>query len=418
MPTTIGDLLSWSQIRNPSANFNNRTLAIPNVQQAIDIVGDDWSAFRRTIILQPHLGARENILLSFLRMTAAALRDLVFVNTQLIDNRVDIPANAGSLVGLKTAWPMVQIHHPHLRKYYAKRGDTRLRDFIALTAPVAHRVFPASTVQILTVIGTAVNEITSSNVAYDGRFDEIARGHNGLTIGIICRLYALHPPGSAFGGFAGWGNGNHTSPSMNIRFHFLKHVLFIDSEGGLTENSAQLLIATAGHATAQVAHQAFDLLTEEEEGTLATPDECADWWRTLNIVLPRSQCMNLIADDDKDKFDVLRLWCSGVSLSAGYVVDFVRCGVIQRNPALLAWLIEHYEAAYRDHAIRCSRRLNDIVISSNGEKVFVAGTNGDDFVIGRLDNDTGVLGISSCYRPAVPADKMKSHHTHKLWTLN
>lgn len=415
---TIGDLLSWSQIAAPTPNFNNRLMAIAHRQQSIDIIGDDWGAFRRTIILQPNLNARENILLSFIRMTPAALRDLVFVNTQLIDNRVNIPDNVPPLIGLKTAWPTVQIHHPHLRRFYASRGDTRLRDFVALVEPVAHAVFPASTVQILTAIATAVHAITSVNIGYRGNFDGLVRGPGGITIGIICRLLALHPPGSAFPGFAAWGNGNHSSPSMNIRFHFMKHVLFIDSEGGLTANSAQLLIAAANGGTVQEAHQAFELLAEEEEDGLASADECADWWRTLNIVLPRTECESRIAGDDRDRSNVLRLWCPGTSLLSGYVADFVRCGVIQRNPKLLAWFIERYETAYRDYAIRISRTLNDIVISSNGEKVFVAGTNGEDFVIGRLDNDTGALGISSCYRPAVPADKMRGQHSQMLWTLN
>jgi hypothetical protein len=393
-------------------------LAIAHRQQSIDIIGDDWGAFRRTIILQRNLVARENILLNFIRMTPAALQDLVFVNTQLIDNRVNIPGNVPPLIGLKTAWPMVQVHHPHLRKFYASRGDTRLRDFVVLVDTVAHAVFPASTVQILTAIGTAVSAITARNPGYRGNFDGIVRGHGGITIGIICRLLALHPPGSAFPGFAAWGNGNHSSPSMNIRFHFMKHVLFIDSEGGLTPNSAQLLIAAAKGGSLEEAHQAFELLTEEDEDGLASPDECADWWRTLNIVLPRTECENRIADDDKDRSNVLRLWCPGTNLLSGYVADFVRCGVIQRNPKLLGWFIERYETAYRNYAIQASRRLNDIVISSNGEKVFVAGTNGDDFVIGRLDNDTGNLGISSCYRPAVPADKMRGQHSQMLWTLN
>lgn len=416
---TIGNLLSWSQIGAASANFGIQSGAIGHLQQAVDIIGNNWAAFRRTIILQRNLMARENILLGFLRMQPAALEDLVFVNTQLIDNRTSIPGNTGSLHGVKTAWPMVQARHPHLRRFYGCRGDTRLRDFVELVAPVGHAVFGASTLDILNAIGASVNAITSENIAYAGRFDGIVRGHGGLVIGMICRLFGLHPPGSVFPGFAAWGDGNHSSPSMNIRFHFMKHVLFIDSEGGLTESSARLLVAAARsrHISVEAVHETFELLTEEEEDGHASANECAEWWRALNIVLPKTVCVDRIADDDKDKSNVLRLWCPGTNLLSGYVADFVSCGVIQRNPRLLGWFMENYEAAYRDYAINRSRTLNDIVISSNGEKVFVVGANEDDFIIGRLDNSTGNLGISSCYKPTVTADKMKGHHSQKLWTL-
>ncbi len=416
---TIGNLLAWSQVGVPSANFNNVSGAIGHLQQAVDIIGDNWAAFRRTIILQRNLAARENILLSFLRMQPAALEDLVFVNTQLIDNRTSIPGNAGSLHGLRTAWPMVPIQHPHLRRFYASRGDTRLRDLVELVAPVAQGVFVASTVDILNAIGASVNAITSGDIGYRGRFDGIVRGHQGLTIGAICRLFALHPPASVFPGFAAWGEGNHSSPSMNIRFHFMKHVLFIDSEGGLTESTANMLITAARHphTSVEATHEAFELLTEADDGP-ASADECSDWWRTLNIVLPKPICESLIAPDDKDRSNVLNLWCPRTQLLSGYVPDFVRCRVIERNPRLLAWFYENYQDAYRDYAINRSRRLSDIVISSNGEKVFVAGANGEDFIIGRLDNNTGNLAISSCYKPAVPADKMRAHHLQKLWTLN
>jgi hypothetical protein len=84
---------------------------------------------------------------------------------------------------------------------------------------------------------------------------------------------------------------------------------------------------------------------------------------------------------------------------------------------LLAWFLENYERAYRDYAIQCSTSLHDIVVSSDGDSVFVAGTNGDDFVIGRLDESTGQLGISSCYKPADPNEKMRGHHLLKLWSL-
>ncbi|WP_158936998.1 hypothetical protein [Burkholderia sp. S171] len=413
---TIDELLAWSQIVTPSQNFTNARALV--AQTAVELVGNNWSAFRRTIILNPHLIARENILLRFLRMPLATLDDLVFVNTQLIDNRTEIPLNTGPLGGLKAAWPMVQIHHAHLRRFYASRGDSRLRDLVALVAPVANGIDIASTVQILSAIGAVVNAITLRNIGYQGSFDGIVRGRNGHTIAMICRLFALHPPGSDFPGFTVWGNGDHSSPSMNIRLHFMKHVLFIDSKGGLAENSAELLIAAAQRASVEIAHETFELLTEADHDGPASPDECGDWWRTLNILLPKAECASRIADHDKDKSKVLDLWCSGTSLLSGYIVNFVNCGVIQRNPQLLAWFLEHWQVAYRDYAIRCSRRLTDFVISSDGDSVFVAGTDSENFVIGRLDNDTGILGISSCYRPTVPADKMRSHHLQKLWTLN
>ncbi|WP_162878058.1 hypothetical protein [Trinickia diaoshuihuensis] len=399
-------------------NFGIQTAAIGHLQQAVDIMGDNWSAFRRTIILQNNLAIRENILLGFLKAQPAVLADIAFVNTELIDNRTSIPLNTGSLHQLKTAWPMVQIHRPHLRKFYASRGDTRLRDLVKLIAPVAHGPYVASTVDILNAIGVSVNAITSGNIGYRGNFDGIARGEDGITIGAICRLLRLHPPGSVFPGFAAWGDGDHSSPAMNTRFHFMKHVLFISSDPGLTSFTAKLLTAAAlnENTTVEATRDAFDVLTEDEEGP-ATADECADWWRTLKIVLPRQVCETLIDQTDPDKSKVLRLWCPDTELLHAYVAEFVRSRVIERNPRLLAWFFEHYQDAYRDYAITRSRTLKDIVVSSNGAKVFVAGTNGKDFIIGRLDNTTGNLGISSCYKPAVPAEKMSGQHSQKLWAL-
>lgn len=411
----IDDLCTWSQIAQPSQNFTARQGAL--LQGAIDIVWSEWGVFRKLIVTRPHVLARENVLLSFLQMSTGKLTDLVFVDSELIDNLSDIPGNVASLAPLQAAWPHVVQHHTHIRRFYACRGATRLRDFVELVTPAAHAVGNASTVDILQTIGTIVEAASRENINHPGRYEGITRGRNGRMIAIICRLCRDFPPGSHFAGFAGWGNGNHTSISTNIRFHFMKHVLFMDTEGGLTTNTATLLGVSAGFNSVEATHQLFEELTELEEESPAFSGECAEWWRALRMVLPRTVCEARIAPDDRDRQTLLGIWCPGAELLSGYIGDFVESGIIQRNPRLLAWFLENYERAYRDYAVRCSTSLHDIVVSSDGDSVFVAGTNGDDFVIGRLDESTGQLGISSCYKPADPNEKMRGHHLLKLWSL-
>ena len=73
----IDDLCTWSQIAQPSPNFVARQGAL--LQGAIDIVWSEWGVFRRMIVTRPHVLARENVLLSFLQMSAAKLTDLVSI---------------------------------------------------------------------------------------------------------------------------------------------------------------------------------------------------------------------------------------------------------------------------------------------------------------------------------------------------
>jgi hypothetical protein len=56
-----------------------------------------------------------------------------------------------------------------------------------------------------------------------------------------------------------------------------------------------------------------------------------------------------------------------------------------------------------------------VIVHSNGTRVFISGSFGDVFIIGRFE---GVqLGISSCYRPLDLQEKLNGARANMCWPL-
>jgi hypothetical protein len=349
------------------------------------------------------------------------LDDLDFTNQGLALNLLAIPMNVGglNLNSLKIAWNFIHINQrPHIVTFCAHRNTpTILRDLIVLTQPIAPAppMAAVTSQNILILIATVVESVMLANPGYAGPFDGIARD----ALINLSYIRGLHGPGTGFAGFAAWGEGNHTSPASNAKWHFLKHVLFMDDSAGLSAANAEILISVAQGrgATNEESHATLEgMISSDLEDDPATVDECADWWLTLRMRLTKADCDRLIPPHRQQDRDAVGNWCIGGVLSDAYVGAFLESGIHTRNPELLALLMQNYQNDYEQYAIAKSRNMNDVFVSSNGAKVFVAGTDGDNFIIGRVGAN-GTLGISSCYRPANPAEKMTGAKTTMMWSL-
>jgi hypothetical protein len=59
--------------------------------------------------------------------------------------------------------------------------------------------------------------------------------------------------------------------------------------------------------------------------------------------------------------------------------------------------------------------MSNVIVHSNGTRVFISGSFGDVFIIGRFE---GVqLGISSCYRPLDLQEKLNGARANMCWPL-
>lgn len=352
---------------------------------------------------------------------ATRLVDLNFVNVELQSNLLALPANVGSLVNLRAGWIfLAALQKPHILTFCSRRSAaTRLRDLVVLTQPIPQLApLPVVMTQsILNLIAAVVAAMTQHDPGYVGAFDGLARG----ALANLTQVLALHAPNSGFAGFARWGEGNHSSPQSNGKWHFLKHVLFMDDGGGLDRGGAEILISAASGvgATSEDTHAVMESLLEaDQEDDAATTDECADWWATLRIQLPKAQCDTLITNrQDKDKMQHWFTTHGGQEvLSHGYIGAFLDEGILGRAPQLIAWFMQNYQTRYEQYAIGHSVNMQEVLVKCDGVKVFVVGTDGDNFIIGRIGSD-GTLGISSCYRPRDIHEKMRGSRTTMMWSL-
>lgn len=385
---------------------------------------DTFAALRNNRgVFQPVINGTPNSFLqlaqSIHRNGAAGLDgrvdDFVFLNRDLGANLLALPNLVTHLQisELRAAYGLITpLLRPYLRTFYqARNAPTKLRDLIGLSAPIGTPGFVAAQDGILTTLCTIVRQVRQEIPMYAGNYPGIARP----AMAHLNRMRIAHPPGGGFTGFAQWGEGNHHSVAANQKWHFLKHVCYIDDgEGGLDAFDAGVLVmAVAFGAGVQEAAGLLEAATLDDAGPVMA-EECAAWWRSLNIRLPWAECTARI--HDPVELDRIRPWFTGGVLSHGYVEPFILSGVLSRCPQVLAYLMQNYQNAYTAYAMARSAQLDEAIVSSNGAKVFIAGSRGDDFIIGRLDA-TGVLGISSCYKPANLATKMEGAMDGFMWRL-
>lgn len=350
---------------------------------------------------------------------AAGLLDRVanmaFLNQRLGANLLALPNQVTHLdiQQLRAAYSIMNAGlRLHLRIFYLSRNTpTRLRDLVALCAPLVDPHFGASRTSLLATICTVAREVPRLLPGYAGSFDGLARP----AIGFLNKLRMDHPPDAGFAGFTQWGAGNHASVAANQKWHFLKHVCMIDDGGGgLNALGAQMLIAGAANGMAmEEAADLLELLADEDDGP-ALAEESGEWWRALNIQLPWATCTALI--HDPVELARIRPWFHNGHLLHSWVPEFVGSGVLSRCAPVLGYLMTQYQAAYCAYAIHRSRNADRAFVSSNGAKVFIALCKGDDFIIGRY-NAAGQMGISSCYKPTDLAATLRGARDGLMWQL-
>lgn len=242
----------------------------------------------------------------------------------------------------------------------------------------------ATVVANLSTLGQLAQAVNASRGLAD------ANRFSGITpaaFASLRTLHGLHGPNSVFAGFVRWGPGDHGSPQLNLKYHFLKHVCYAGVESEL-------------------------------------PRESAWWWGELNITLTWGQMSGFFADSVSPRErNVLQAMFDGTGLIPAKRVQFLISGVVSQNPRLLNYLVDNYENAYRDRALHPGAVLTDKIVQSNGEKVFISAAIRDPlhatrgiFVIGRLDGANG-LGVSACYMCEDIQEKLDAAASNKVWDL-
>lgn len=203
----------------------------------------------------------------------------------------------------------------------------------------------------------------------------------GITTQAILALINMslaHRPMSGFMGFTQWGPGDAIDmlPVTNLRNHVMKHVCRdpVDVEFGVSET-----IKAWDRLNIRLTIQAYD--------AHAAP-----------AVLAVRNCFN-----------------GNLPLSGDRLKRFLVLHGLQNQAALKQHICGLASDAYRDFAIESSRVMTNVIVQSNGVKVFISGSAGDAFIIGRFEG--GQLGISSCYWPMDIQTKLAGAASNKVWQL-
>jgi hypothetical protein len=201
-------------------------------------------------------------------------------------------------------------------------------------------------------------------------------GINTRTIKALVKMLAAHKPMSKFMGFTQWGPGDNGNPDDNLNAHVLKHVCRqpVDPQFGVAETIA--------------------------------------WWKALRITLTLPEYDQRAVNPMQQAricFD------GGRPLAGDGLKKFLVYQALQSQPALTQFMKNRALIPYRDFAIDHSRVMSNVIVHSNGTRVFISGSFGDVFIIGRFE---GVqLGISSCYRPLDLQEKLNGARANMCWPL-
>jgi hypothetical protein len=205
------------------------------------------------------------------------------------------------------------------------------------------------------------------------------------------KAWKLHPPGQKFPGVRAWGSGDHADPQANLTWHFYKHVC---GTGEVREDGLGREIDVA-----------------------VFPDECAMWWRLLDIRIPESELRRSIVIDHK--WQQVEPWLmpyNGVRyLTPAYAEAFIRAGFL--TSTLPMWLHRQYIAAYQDLAIRRSKAAEEVVLEIVRMNVFIDCFCEDDVFVVTRYNEAGYFDISSCYILLNPPVKRGRIRASTFWTL-
>lgn len=201
-------------------------------------------------------------------------------------------------------------------------------------------------------------------------------GITSMAIIALVRMLAAQPPTSVFNGFTQWGPGDNANPVANLDAHVLKHICRqpVDVNFGVSETMA--------------------------------------WWAALNVSLTLTDYDQLAANPQlhvRTSFDGLN------PLSGDRLKRFLVYQGLLNEPALTQFIKNQAIVPYRDFAIQQSQAMTNIIVHSNGTRVFISGRAGEAFIIGRFEG--AQLGISSCYRPLNMQEKLDGARANMCWPL-
>ncbi|HTH76841.1 MAG TPA: hypothetical protein VL635_20835 [Trinickia sp.] len=267
----------------------------------------------------------------------------------------------------------------HLKEFYARRASRPLDNQILSTEEIFHTARGAG-------LGAEALGVMKSTAEYSPRSAQggaLPRdGTAGVTRGAIvalARMWRAHPPMSRFmDGFTEWGPGDsRNSADVNLERHCEKHVLY------------------------------------QEVGPNYGAAEPTQWWEILNVNLtwmdyerlarnPLPQCRAVFDGDRPLRGDALKKF-------------LFYHGGLRSEPELTRFLKDQALPRYREFSIARSRGMDNALVQSDGESVFISGSSGPAFIIGRYE---GVqLGISSCYLPEPLTEKLAGARKVMAWPL-
>lgn len=316
-------------------------------------------------------GGRFNLLLNFLRAldqggnAAAKVLALKQINRAFGCQALELP-NPVPLIrwtALGTACDGVAATHPpHLARFYQSRNArTALRDI--------EDIFHAAN-----LAGHGAQALEVMKVVMERNGDPT--GITTMAIVSLVNMLRSHRPMSGFMGFTQWGPGDNANPNANLDAHVLKHVCRqpVDVNFGVSET--------------------------------------VKWWDALHV------CLTL-ADYDRlavNPMPQVRMCFDGVQpLRGDRLKRFLVYQALQNQPALTQFVKSLALIPYQDFAIENSRVMTNVIVHSNGTRVFISGSAGDAFIIGRFEG--AQLGISSCYRPLDLAGKLRGARANMCWPL-
>ena len=251
---------------------------------------------------------------------------------------------------------------PHLARFYQSRNaNTAVTDIEAIFNAANGAGHGAQALEVMKI----VMERNGSPA-----------GITPMAIGAICNMLAAHRPMSGFMGFTQWGPGESPDPDTNLDVHVLKHVCFHnpDPDFGVSE--------------------------------------AVSFWDTFHVRLTAADFEQLAVNP----LPQARLCFDGAQpLRGDRLKRFLVYRALENQPALTQFVKNQALIPYRDFAIETSRVMTNVIVQSNGTRVFISGSAGDAFIIGRFEGLQ--LGISSCYRPLDINEKLQGARSNMCWPL-
>jgi len=331
------------------------------------------AAYDNVAHFSPMVNRQFNVMLNFLRgldvggAPAQRVQTLRQIN-QVLNARITIlpPAvghadwvNFGNALNA-----FAVLRQPRLAALYATRAaNTALTDMRTIYA-AAHNAGGRGQ-EALSVMATVMEE------------NGVPGGITAATIVALMNMLAQFAPRGGFAGFTQWGPGDNANPAANLEAHVRKHVCRdpLDVEFGVSETMA--------------------------------------WWALLNVQLTLQDYEGAAVNP----MPQARFCFDGANPLAGdRLKRFLVLQAFTNEAALTTLVVGRSQIAYGNYAINQSAHMANVIVQSNGVRVFISGSyNGQVFIIGRFDG--AQLGISSAYIPLDLQAKLDGAASNICWAL-